>query len=340
MAEPPPNSAVQATSGEFVPDGDFVIALRTSEGNAAPGPVRYVVEHGLGRTAGIAEPEAAGDGAWRLVVPMTPEIAPVKSISLESHITLAPDLARYMAGMFPRDDADFEKTFLRAAHRYGDRHTLYVTARQIARHFEGRHAYRCCAAVVMAYKAMELGGPLLGDEALAELATCVAGIEACEITLNPRTNREHLLASVLCAKWHVELGLERWQTFMETLEATSALSTGLSNYFTPAYPISCSMLVLAVIQNLRGHSAEVETLALAGLKLFQRAVSDARFSSVLFQELSVSHQNVAAMIKLAKDAPPPAVQDMERLLHGALRVSGKQRQVFANRIIQFGTTGR
>lgn len=341
MSEIQADSSFQALSGGFAEDGSFVIVLRGNDAAAALRPIGYCIRHAGGQTDGTATPEPGEGKDWRLVVPLEPGMAPVRAITLEDGVALPDDLAGFLAAIFPPDDAAFERMFARKFQRYGDRLTQFFTARQIARHFEGKHAYRCAAAVVMAYKAAEIGLPALCDEALTELTTCMAGLELCDITNHPRKNREHLAVSMLCAKWHLELALERLPEFMLTLEMAASHADGLTNYFTPAYPISCSMLVLATICALQGDHDRVEMLARAGFAMFQRAVADARFDNIkMFQELEVSHRNVMAMIRLSKGAPRPTLPEIERAVQGAVRMPGEKRQNFCRRIMEFGQTGQ
>lgn len=227
---------------------------------------------------------------------------------------------QFLDEILPETDERFERLFIRRVQRYGNPTTQYHVSRQISRFFTGARAYRVAASVVMAYKAAELKSELLQHQALGEIEANLAAIQECEITKHPRTNRSHLLASALCARWHLFLALGKREDFLASLEQSVALSTGLDDYYTVSYNVSFSMLMLALYHIASGKQEAVKPLAQSGYRMFRAAVADSFYHPTFFRELEVSHRNIANIMEIARK-PELDRESLHRLLRGALRTS-------------------
>lgn len=236
-------------------------------------------------------------------------------------LTLAPDVQQFLGIILPDDDAAFSQSFISQTQRYGDATTQFFTARQISRHFSGKRAYRAASGVVMAYKAIETDDRQLQKEALAELRDHIRNIGECDIHRHPRENREHLLVSLLCVKWHVELSLKRHDAFRATLEESARLCTELSNYFTPSYNLSLSMLMLCMLVKQQGDAERAKDLADQGLAVFKAAAADATDQLTFLTELQICHRSVVQMYRVSKVKSPPQ-EDFDTGLKQCLRVRG------------------
>lgn len=327
---------MRAISGDFIDDANFLIDIECSDSLIEGKAITYSIQHYGGYIKNNAFPSRNDAGGWFIVIPLQATEAPIMSIKIEATLKLEVNLRNFLESIFPETNADFDRMFRRKVQRYGGLFTNYFTARQIARHFDGAFAYRCVSAVVMAYKAVELRRRDLCIEALAEIETCLIGVGACDITTSPRTNREHLIGSMLCAKWHIELTLQDWVSFMDTLETAQAYSTGFSNYFTPAYPISSSMVVLGAIKSMKGDVNRVKALTEDGIKMFQKAVSDARRNPTHFKELEVSHRNITGLIQLEALNVSKSDKHMKKILSKAVRVPDALRSKLISDIIFYG----
>ncbi len=193
---------------------------------------------------GAAAEKNAGN-SFEIVLPL-PEHSdqPLCSVTcdLPDWLTLDPAVATFLAEIFPRDNKAYDAMFVRKVNRFGDEALQYFMARQLSQSFTGKRAYRVGAAVVMTYKAIEINDPVLQEEALRHVKMQLLHVGDCEITNHPRTNREHLEVSLLCAKWHLELSLRHYDEFFSTLEHCRSLAANITNYFTPAFNLSMSLL--------------------------------------------------------------------------------------------------
>lgn len=273
---------------------------------------------------GAAAEESAGN-SFEIVLPL-PEHSdqPLCSVTcdLPEWLTLDPAVATFLAEIFPRDDKAYEAMFLRKIHRFGDEALQYFMARQLSQSFSGKRAYRVGAAVVMTYKALEINDPVLQDEALRHIKMQLLRVDECEITNHPRTNREHLEISLLCAKWHLELALRRHDEFFATLEHCRSRAASITNFFTPAYNLSMTLLMLCALLARKGDVEQAAVVANEGTQIFKSAVASATQQLTLFQELRISHRNVHLMLCATKpDKQTDA--DFKMYFRNSLRVLGE-----------------
>mgnify|MGYP000244610795 CR=1 FL=1 len=183
------------------------------------------------------------------------------------------------------------------------------------------HAYRAASSVIMAYKAIEMEATALQREALAHVTAHLARIDECATTGHPRTDREHLLVSLLCAQWHLELSLGETEAFLATLDRCRAVAAELENHFTPAFNLSLALLIRCVLLSRAGDASGAGEIAAEGMQLFKRAVADATDKLTLFQELRMSHRNVHVMLQAA--SPSKRIKpDYDAWVLFSLRVRG------------------
>ncbi len=268
--------------------------------------------------------ENAGN-SFEIVLPL-PENSdqPLYSVTydLPDWLTLEPAVATFLAEIFPRDDKAYEAMFLRKIHRFGDEALQYFMARQLSQSFTGKRAYRVGAAVVMTYKALEINDPVLQEEALQHVKMQLLHVGDCEITNHPRTNREHLEISLLCAKWHLELALRRFDEFFATLEHCRSRAASITNFFTPAYNLSMTLLMQCALLARKGDVEQAAVIANEGTQIFKSAVASATQQLTLFQELRISHRNVHLMLCATKpDKQTDA--DFKIYFRNSLRVLGE-----------------
>ncbi|MHA6768416.1 hypothetical protein [Sphingobium ummariense] len=265
-----------------------------------------------------------GGDVLRIEFPIKDRMRPLQSarINVPEGVTVDPGLRTFLGNIFPLNDEIFERTFIRSVQRYGGQENQYFTAKQISMFFAGKRAYRASAAVVMAYKSVEMNDEELQMEAWNEIEEHIARIEECEISWHPRLNREHLLVSLLCAKWHIALSLGREEDFRDLLHMSAKLINGLSNYFTLAYNLSISLLMQGLVMRRDGNDEAVAQIQRASFELFQAAVRDAQATRTLFKELEVSHTNAIFLMDVLA-TPEPTDVNYDAWLRAALRVRGE-----------------
>ena len=315
--------------GDFLEDGNIGLSIRTPDGKPlthAQKKLACTILYRDGKVTGQADFVQTDGTHWRAVLPVDPDRLPVLSIRLGAlkGVEVKKAFRQFLDEILPATDEGFERLFIRGVQRYGNPTTQYHVSRQISRFFTGARAYRAAACVVMAYKAVELNHPALQHEALAEIDANLAGMDECPITRHPRTNREHLVVSLLCAKWHLELSLGQTDALMATLAKSLDLVEGQQGYFSLAFNLSHALLVHSVAAMRAGRADIVRRNATTMLALFKRAVADADERQTLLAEIQVSHRNMMHIFKMAGTAAP-GDEEFEHWLVSGMRVRGGPR---------------
>jgi|GEM_PF-4934938 hypothetical protein len=264
-----------------------------------------------------------GPRGFEIVLALEDTDTPLRAIScdLPRGVTLDRPLAAFLRTVFPQTNDAFEQLMNSKTKRFGDAPLQYFVARQISTGFGGLHAYRAASSVIMAYKAIEMEATALQREALAHVTAHLARIDECATTGHPRTDREHLLVSLLCAQWHLELSLGETEAFLATLDRCRAVAAELENHFTPAFNLSLALLIRCVLLSRAGDASGAGEIAAEGMQLFKRAVADATDKLTLFQELRMSHRNVHVMLQAA--SPSKRIKpDYDAWVLFSLRVRG------------------
>lgn len=273
----------------------------------------------------LPENDAAQNAAFfELKIPLDAELLPLVAISVDlpEYLSLTDSISSFLKGIFPRDKKEYESKFISQVQRFKSESVQFFVARQISRHYSGLRAYRVAGAVVMAYKAIELKDPVLQKEAMAQVVEHLENIDECETDWHPRRNGQHLATSLLLVKWHLELAMNRLEDFVATLEACRDYAkSDLVSYFTPAYNLSLSLLMLCVITRLDKTAEAAQEIANEGFVLFKKAVEDSEFKKSLFMELGVSNRAISYCL-LASEPKAPTKPDCERWVRHALRVKG------------------
>ncbi|MDR6984043.1 hypothetical protein J2X32_002685 [Rheinheimera pacifica] len=244
---------------------------------------------------------------------------PIVSIFFKSNSVLE-DLVGLL---FTENDAVFEGSFSRKAERTGFLHLDYFAAWQINKYFRGSSCYICSSRVVLGYKAVELNKKDLLLEVDGILSSTDSLINDCVLDWHPRKNKEHLQVSVLCAHWHVKLALRDRLGFLEVMEKVKSSIITISNFYTPSYPITLSLLMYSSYFHLLNKVEECKAVAYEAADVFKRAVKDSDFGRVtLFGELNVSQKAAHYSLQLAQHASFSETQFKEKVLT-SFRVKGK-----------------
>jgi hypothetical protein len=262
--------------------------------------------------------------AFKLTIPLDETRLPLLSISMDppDWLTISDEIAQFMAVVFPPNNGEFEKQFIRRVQRFGNPSVQFFVSRQISRSFTGLRAYRIASAVVMAYKAVELGNSALQAEALHEVVSHLKHADQCPVDVHPRRNREHLITSLLLVKWHLELALGQRAEFITTLNACREYAKSpLANFFTPAYNLSLSLLMLCIVSSLNGDMEMAKSVSDECFDLYRKAVRDADQRIVLFKELEVSHGAAHSCLQISS-AKGSLDGEYEGWIRQALRVRG------------------
>lgn len=205
------------------------------------------------------------------------------------------------APLYIRDDADYERRFKlrnkalgmvesRTGHYLAD----FLAAFQVQDNSKIERHFKCGASVIMAYKAVDLGNAELMKLARVAVNYNLQRVEQCGSHQSPRKDREHLLFSLLCARWHIDLFLAGAEELTDTLEKVYRWSGDLRNYFTPAYPINTSLLVYVLFLVSRSENKKARAVIAHMHKVYKKAVARSDVSRLAhFKELTKSNKCVA-----------------------------------------------
>jgi len=273
-------------------------------------------------------------GVFRVRVAMPPRDAPLTGLFLDparpgDAVLFEKDLDRRLARLYPADPAAYVELMQSATRRWGHLRTRYFLAAQVAAFFEEHPGHRAGAALVMAYKAVELGeeGPLARAAETVERA--FGWLEGMPVDWHPRVNREHLEISLLTVRWHVELARGDAGAARRTLLLFRERCRNRSNYATLAYPATKSLLLAGWLEHRCGERARAAECWNGVIDLFKMAVRDADPGrAVLFGELGHSFEAAslsAHCLRAARSNGRFPMPGLEEVTDRALRVAGKAR---------------
>lgn len=228
--------------------------------------------------------------------------------------------------LFPSNDSEFNKQFIRKVQRTNLPQLDYYIANQVVRFFNGSDCYRCCSAVVKAYKAIEIGVDELLTDALTSLDHTLVLCENIDEDWHPRRSGIHLYFSLLCARWHLCLALGNQDEFLKSLNAVMDKSAELheSSFHTAGYPISISVAMKVLFFSfVRNEDVWADSDYCSWV--FKKTVQDSHPRKItLFDELKVSHNSTLVCMKVASkqiDLDDSLV--LKKVFSTLLRVKGK-----------------
>ena len=228
--------------------------------------------------------------------------------------------------LFPSNDSEFNKQFIRKVQRTKYPQLDYYIAHQIVSFFKGSSCYLCCSAVVKAYKAVEIGGRDLLTDALSSLDQAVNLSLGIDEDWHPRRNGIHLYFSLLCARWHLCLALNDRDEFLKTLNSVLVKSKELQNFsfHTAGYPISLSVAVKVLYDSFVENKDVWDESDFCSW-VFKKTVQDANPRKItLFDELKVSHNSALVCMKVAsKQVDFKDDAALKNIFFTLLRVKGK-----------------
>lgn len=269
------------------------------------------------------------DGRIRAILKLPPLGGALHAVRLEplpggGKLEVTKAIEARLSRLFPSTDAEYVAAMQSYRTRWGNIKTRHFLAEQVVRWFEGASEHRIGATLIMAYKAVELGDPVCLDEALQALDTAFGWARDLPADWHPRRNGEHLEISLLTARWHVEIALDRVGQAHDTLDRLRQVARGLTNHATAAYSASKGLLMLGWLEWRKGEEASAEACWLETVAMFKMAVRDADpRKTVLFRELTHSLEAAALAGICLRELGKPDAADMPSLtdiLRQSLRV--------------------
>lgn len=280
-----------------------------------------------------------GDGPARLRFGLgTPGAVIVKAEIVAQpglEIVAAPRVADLLGCLFPATDEEFRRVFVGRRLRWGDARSDHFVARQLCLHFPGSPHYRCAAAPVLCYKAVELDDPHDAADALEIASALLPVAESCRRHWHPRRNGEHLAVSLLTAIWHVHIARGDVAALVATLERMRAGMDRVSNYLSPSFNLCKSLLLYGYVLFRQGDHQRSRAMFRLVVETFKRGAADVDVRRVtLLIELGASHRAavLAAKALHALDVDGATDIDDDAILAEALRVDGNTGGRLAERL--------
>jgi len=272
-------------------------------------------------SAGIAHEINSTSAGRALHFSLPGEVLPIRSF----HITdRARDAAVFSAtNLFPATNREFETQFKSQRDRNGDPRVDFFVADQIFTHFRGEEGYRVSAAVVAAYKGVELLDETYLEDAEKMLLRSLSALPNVNMARSARNNREHLHISVLCVLYHVYLARGNAGEFLRTLQVLRSLleNASFKSYYNLAYNSALSLRLLTLLQLLSGQHSDARAIATLSFDVFKLAARDADENLSHFKELRYVHDNTYESMRIARRLGEVTESLIEKTLRGCLRVS-------------------
>lgn len=328
-------------------DAIVLVADVPDDLTAPPVAVRIAVARpsglgGDGGTKSVTLPCAGvdrGDGPARLSFKLgAPGAIIIKAeiVALPGlEIVASPRVADLLGCLFPATDEEFQRVFVRRRLRWGDARSDYFIARQICQHFPGSPHFRCAAAPVLCYKAVELDDRHDAADALEIASALLPVAESCRRHWHPRRNGEHLYVSLLTAIWHIHIARGDVAALVATLERMRAGMDRVSNYLSPSFNLCKSLLLYGYVLFRQGDHDRSRAMFRLVVETFKRGAADVDVRRVtLLIELGASHRAavLAAKALLALDVDGAAAIDGDAILSEALRVDRNTGHQLAQRL--------
>lgn len=231
-----------------------------------------------------------------------------------------------IGNLLPKTDSDFEAHFKSKRDRANDPYVDFFVGWQTHKYFSGSIGYRISAAVVAAYKAIEILDYEYLDMAEEALLASLELLPNTKVERSTRKNREHLHVSVLCALWHLQMARGKCREFKDTLEQIRSLlhDGNFHSFFNPAFNGSVTLRVLTLLQKMEGRDARARRTARLAFDIFKLGTRDADTIMNHFKELGYVHNHVLQTLRLSKR--PGEISDalVEKTLQSCLRVPAEE----------------
>lgn len=213
--------------------------------------------------------------------------------------------------LFCSNDNQYHDRFRLKKTRPSYKEIIYFISYQHARFYPGKSCYKIGSSVIECYKACEIGNEEVVADALNSLLNNYSLLSYCEFNRSPRTNREHLYASMLCAEAHARIFLKDKNGLSAVFSKAKALSKEIINMMTPAYPLSLVLLLCNVYYASQGRTSKSNETLNDIFYVYQRAVSDMSLNSpeAWIRELNISHSALCHSISIQKKLKNKCLSD-------------------------------
>ena len=228
--------------------------------------------------------------------------------------------------LYALSDDDFEGIFFRARDRPQDKETQHFATRQITEHYRLNASHRAVAAVVQAYRAIDLAKPEMTDAAVAVLQQELATAGELPESWRARLDGVHLQASLRSVLWQLHLFRGENDAVMAELDRLVAF---LKEAHEPLPYISINgcpaILVRAHLMLAEGRSEEASELGFWNADFYLGCLTRLKKRRKLWQELIPPYRLVMTSMDLAQRVIDKEDQLAARaVITEAMRVEGDQ----------------
>ncbi|WP_419897510.1 hypothetical protein [Roseomonas sp. USHLN139] len=272
---------------------DLTISILTGAGPVVVAHCVWPTDFQAGASVESGTAESGHSG--RLVLPVQPSWPPFSQVVVEQDATPLPvGEAWCLTGLFAFSERQFEKHFFRHRNRVQDRETLVFSARQILDHYSLNASHLCVAAVIYAYRAVDLGEAAGLRQARQDIRDVQKRLGTVASTGEARTDRDHLAISLLMALWHVDLALQDHDAFLATLDEAISHSRLLASPMTAtSYNLSRILLLRGWLFYQLGEPDKAIELYNYNFDFYARSLRNIEKNLARFIEQKETHHAVA-----------------------------------------------
>ena len=293
------------------------------------------LEHAATYPGDFTEPAPwSEDGAQALALPLPLEevsgTVPLRRVEVSSDGNEI-EFSRFwdLDRLFPTDRTEFKNWMFRAIHRPKGEGTLVFLTRQILDHYDLNIGDRCAAAVIYAYRAMEMMDAEMTARAISVSRQLIDEADSLPENDHPRRGRQLLRSSLFTVLWQLYLSVDDKDGLMETLKAYTG--EVLENDKAPA--IVCVNLIPACLfygyllqQN--GTTDEAETVLWSAYRYYRAKANELPDNPTFFYEFSKPFHAASICLALALvqrgddwRGPPKELGSSRHIFQTSIRVN-------------------
>ena len=223
-------------------------------------------------------------------------ISEIRFNSKQLAVTINKDIKEKIKSLFPLTNKAFEAGFMHYANRLGGAETHFFLAYQIFNWFKGKESYRCCAAVVMGFKACEVNA--YRKEAFSSIKEAIILTSKIPTASHPRLCGQHLLASLQCSLYHLLITDMDIKNLTNNISEIIKISTSFDGYETLAFPLTKTLLFYAMIAYLSEQRKVSMILMTSCFFVHKLAIKEVGLNALGFTELQESHKCASVALRL------------------------------------------
>lgn len=272
--------------------------------------------------------------SWNFALTFKAGVMPferVEVVPLDADITVALGESYSLQRLFARSEKEFGNIFFRARNRVRHRDSLRFSCWQILHFGKFSAKINMVAAVIYAYKLMEVGRSTPIAEIIPTLKSLVAQVRDLPRGGGVRTDARLLALSGLTVLWHCELYLGRFDDAVATLNDIARYTEEMKpRPVSIIYNVARAVAFLAMIEYQRGNQTRALELCAFNFRIFKETAHRIEAKSeVFFDEMLRSGPAIAfclSMINKSKEGK--FTFDLKQVFPAICRVNPDQEAAY------------